>query len=258
MKKVLLSLFALLFVVVLLTACSQTTTTTAKKTTKENTTAETQNTTKADDQTTKVEDKTSQSSVEVFEELKEAAKGAKCYLTTCGQADVMTVENIIGNVDPEEETVILYEEGDAAPTTGDVKIMKSSDLEASEVELATDGAKLPVVFLIVGTSSKGLGAAGTNVQKETERATAFSNLAKQGKIVLVLLHVGGEARRGEMSDPVITAAVPGASAVFVKTGGNKDGLFTTLCTANNITNFVELEKLSALQPYLASIFGMTE
>jgi hypothetical protein len=41
--------------------------------------------------------------------------------------------------------------------------------------------------------------------------------------------VGGEGRRGELSDKFIQAAIPACNYVIVVADGDKDGLFDRLC-----------------------------
>ena len=85
-----------------------------------------------------------------------------------------------------------------------------------------------VVIAVVGGSSKGLGAAGINQDDEAARAKALLQAAKDtGKKVLIM-HVGGEGRRGTLSDLFITEAVPYADGMIIVDGGNQDGIFTKM------------------------------
>ena len=249
MKKTLLTLIALMLSLFIVGCQAETTTQTQKQTTTKNN----ETTTQADGSTTKQGATTADP--DLLKDLAGKAQGVKVYLTTCGQSDVNVVVNIIENqVDPEGETIVIYT--DQEPTDGTIKVLQDESLEATDIELSSDPEKLPFVLLVLGTSSKGLGAAGTDVQKETARAEAFANLAKEGKIVLVCLHVGGAARRGELSDPVITAAFAGANAVLVKADGNTDGFFTNLAEQNNTQYFLNLEKTPNFIAPLKVLFGM--
>ena len=88
-----------------------------------------------------------------------------------------------------------------------------------------------VVIAVVGGSSKGLGAAGINQDDEAARAKALLQAAKDtGKKILVM-HVGGEGRRGTLSDLFITEAAPFADGLIVVDGGNQDGIFTKIAEA---------------------------
>lgn len=128
--------------------------------------------------------------------------GKTVYLTCVGQADLDLAVNIL----------------DAAGVAAS-KYTKDNLLNAADV---ADGS---IVLLVIGTSSKGLGSAGTDVTKETARATAFTEAAAADKITLVVVHLGGADRRGSLSDGVIKASLPSADLVLVVAGGNDDGLF---------------------------------
>ena len=132
------------------------------------------------------------------------------HLTTVGQADSNIVSNVLNK----------------AGATGEYTI--NTKLTAAEVGAGD------VVFLTLGSSSKGLGDAGVDEASEKARAQAFSAAAKAGNFTLILFHVGGTARRGTSSDPIIEAAFPGAKACFVVAAGNEDGFFTTLAGTNNV------------------------
>ena len=137
------------------------------------------------------------------------AKDKKIYVTTIGQADVQAIDSYLFDLDLEEGTDYT---------------MKNF-LAASEVE---EGA---VVLMAIGASKKGLGAAGTDLNAEKERANAFA--AKEG-ITLIVFHLGGEGRRGETSDPIIDIIAPKADLLLVYEEGNKDGKFNTIAKNNNI------------------------
>lgn len=136
-------------------------------------------------------------------------KEKKLYLTTIGQADVDKVQSLLDDLDLEEST----------------DYTKKNSLTASEVEAGS------VVLVVLGTSGKGLGAAGTDLNGEKKRANDF--LAKDG-ITLIVFHVGGVDRRGDTTDPVIDIVAPGADLLLVVNSGNEDGKFTKLAKDNNV------------------------
>jgi hypothetical protein len=107
-----------------------------------------------------------------------------------------------------------------------------ADAKVAAAALAPSGAKSLV--LAIGGSSKGLGAAGISPDAELARAKAVIAEAKKDGMKIIGLHVGGEARRGELSDKFVQAAVPMCDYVIVVAEGNKDGLFTKLCAASKI------------------------
>ncbi|MDT8903034.1 DUF6305 family protein [Anaeroselena agilis] len=88
---------------------------------------------------------------------------------------------------------------------------------------AVSGYKTAV--LVVGGSSKGLGAAGINPDQEEQRVQALIGAAKSAGIAIVVMHVGGEARRGDLTDRFIRAAAPKADYMIVVADGNQDNVF---------------------------------
>lgn len=140
-----------------------------------------------------------------------SAKDKKVYLTTVGQADIDIVQNILiaAGINEEEYT-------------------RKELLTAAEVE--ANG----VVFLVTGTSGKGLGSAGIDQKHEENRATAFANRAAAGEITVITLHVGGSGRRGSSTDPVIKQVAPKSNLLLVVNDGNHDGLFTNIAKENNV------------------------
>ena len=144
------------------------------------------------------------------------AKDKTLYLTTIGQADVDKVVSLLDDLD--------YEAG--------TDYTKKNDLTASEVE---EGA---VVFVVIGTSGKGLGSAGTDLNGEKARANDF--VAKEG-ITLVVFHVGGYGRRGDTTDPIIDIVAPKAKVLLIVNGADEngntadyDGKFSNIAKDNSI------------------------
>lgn len=90
------------------------------------------------------------------------------------------------------------------------------------------------LILVLGASSKGLGAAGISLDDEITRGRALVAEARRQGLAVVVMHIEGEPRRGALSDALITEFTPQADYVVVKTDGNADGLFTTLCQAHGL------------------------
>jgi len=88
---------------------------------------------------------------------------------------------------------------------------------------------------VVGGSSKGLGAAGIDKEQEVERTKALCDAAVAKGMKVLVMHVGGEGRRGSLSDLFIDAAAPYADDMIVVDGGNADGIFTKFAEKKNIT-----------------------
>ena len=111
----------------------------------------------------------------------------------------------------------------------------------------------PGEFLIMlGGSSKGLGAAGISAQAEIDRTKALIAEAKKQGMKIIGLHIGGEGRRGELSDKFLVDTVPACDYVIVVAEGNKDNLFTKL-TGGKIP-LDSVEKISKVGEPLAKAF----
>ena len=92
-----------------------------------------------------------------------------------------------------------------------------------------------VLVAVVGGSSKGLGAAGIDKEQEIERVVGLFQAAKRKGMKLLVMHIGGEGRRGTLSDAFIEAAAPHADKLIVVDGGNNDNIFDRLVEGKNVT-----------------------
>ncbi len=127
------------------------------------------------------------------------------------------------------------------------------DLLAKPLATPADLQGMKTMVVVVGASTKGLGAAGLDVEKEVARGGALLKSAKEKGVKVIVLHTGGEARRGKTSNDMIEAVMPGADYVVVVAAGNKDKLFNTLAGKRNVP-VVEVEKATALADAIKPIF----
>lgn len=125
------------------------------------------------------------------------------YLTSIGQGDFSTANQLFKRA------------------LGEDNFIADSVLDIATIP---DGA---TVFVVIGSSGKGLGNASTDITKEEARAAALAE--KKNNVNIVALHLGGAERRGETSDPSIRTVAGASKAVLVVEGGNNDGLFNTIC-----------------------------
>ena len=132
-----------------------------------------------------------------------AALAADVVLTSVGQSpDSMMVRVVLRKVKIDAENVPL---------------LKAEDLKDQKVLVA-----------VVGGSSKGLGAAGINKDQEVERVVSLLKSASEKGIKILVMHIGGEGRRGTLSDAFIEAAAPWGERFIIVDGGNADGIFDRL------------------------------
>lgn len=109
------------------------------------------------------------------------------------------------------------------------------------------------LVIAVGGSTKGLGAAGIDADEELARIQALLARARDARLKVLSLHIGGAARRGELSDRFIVAVVPRSDHVVVVTEGNADGLFTKLAAQARVS-LETAERLTDVEAVLRRIF----
>lgn len=116
-----------------------------------------------------------------------------------------------------------------------------------------DLAGMRSLVVVVGASVKGLGAAGLDMEKEIARTTALLKAARDQKLPILVMHTGGESRRGKTSNDLINLVVPEADRVVVVASGNKDKLFQKLAEKRQ-TPVVEVEKLASAGEAVRALF----
>lgn len=154
-----------------------------------------------------------------------------------------------------EKPVTLTSIGQSADVQMVKVLLKKINLEAN-FDKALTGDKLAgtkTLILAIGGSSKGLGAAGIKVEDEIKRTEKLIEAAKKKGIKIVGLHIGGQVRRGDLSDKFVNAASPKCDYLIVVQDGNKDGAFTKIAKDNNI-ELVLVEKISSTIEPLKKIF----
>jgi hypothetical protein len=112
-----------------------------------------------------------------------------------------------------------------------------------------------IIIAVVGGSSKGLGAAGIDKDQEQERAKALLETATEKGVKILIMHVGGEGRRGTLSDTFIKTAVPFADELILVEGGNQDGLFDTLLEGKDVQIRTVPNVRSTSDPLKEVLFG---
>jgi hypothetical protein len=112
-------------------------------------------------------------------------------------------------------------------------LKKNGIREIKFVELATpedlDGITMMIVG--VGASTKGLGAAGLDVEGEAQRAADLLRTARAKSVKVIGVHIGGQARRGEISDMLNELVMKSSDTFIAWKEGDEDGFFTKLAEA---------------------------
>jgi hypothetical protein len=138
-----------------------------------------------------------------------AALAADVMLTSVGQSpDVMMVRVVLRK---------MKIDADSEP------LLKADGLGGSKVLVA-----------VVGGSSKGLGAAGIDKDQELDRVASVFKAAREKGIKILVMHIGGEGRRGALSDTFIGAAAPMGDRIIVVDGGNDDGIFEKMTSGKGV------------------------
>jgi hypothetical protein len=179
-------------------------------------------------------DKTAEQAAPAAAEVQESSyKGAlsspiadqPAYLTSIGQsADVQMVKTLL--------------------TRAEIEFDFNATAKAGEITGKT-------LVLAVGGSSKGLGAAGIKAEDELARSAEIVKAAKENGMTVISVHVGGEARRGELSDKFIKEVVPYSDYIIVVADGNKDGFFDKLANGIPIDT---VDKITAVVDPLKAAF----
>jgi len=156
-----------------------------------------------------------------------------------------------------QQPVLLTSVGQAA----DVLIMKGlAGMSGLKVEYrpGADADSLGdcrTLLLVAGGSSKGLGAAKANPDIEIKRVKRLVKAARKAKIPILVYHIGGEARRGVLSDPFNKLAAEAGEQIVVASGGDKDGFFKKIADKNK-SKYISIEKSIDVVEVLKEQFGL--
>ena len=109
-------------------------------------------------------------------------------------------------------------------------------IEAAYEQLATPEMvkDYKMVIAVVGGSSKGLGAAGIDKEQELSRSKALIKEVRELGVNLLVMHIGGEARRGALSDAFLDVVVPYADHLIIVESGNMDSYFNKMSEEHKI------------------------
>lgn len=149
-----------------------------------------------------------------------------------------------------KQPLLITSAGQSAEVQLASVLAKRAELEytLAKTAIPEDLAGQKTVALVLGASLKGLGAAGLDTNQEKNRIKTLLAAAEENGIPVLCLHLGGEARRGTLSDEFIREFLPHAKMLIVVKSGNQDKSFTKICEEKGIP-LVEVEKtVHALEP----------
>lgn len=135
-----------------------------------------------------------------------------------------------------ESPILLTSVGQSADVEMVKVMMDKGGLPPETNSLATEAdlGDSKTLVLAIGGSSKGLGAAGIDANQELERVNKLIAAADEKGMTIIALHIGGEARRGDLSDKFVAPSFEKADYAIVVADGNKDGLMSDLASKAGI------------------------
>ena len=94
---------------------------------------------------------------------------------------------------------------------------------------------------------------GLSILDEAARCTEILTGAREHGVKVIAMHIGGEPRRLENSKPFLPFAAS-ADYMIVRSDGNADGYFTTLCSENSVPLY-SIEKTAELKKIIPVMLG---
>lgn len=154
-----------------------------------------------------------------------------------------------------QQPVLITSAGQSADVTLAGSLCKRAGLEAKVIPAATsaDFKGFKTIMIVAGFSSKGLGAAGTSRDQELDRVKKAIAAAQTAKLPILMLHIGGKARRGTQSDDFNKLAAESARQMIVVKQGNEDGFFTKIAQDRNVQLEV-VDKIAGVVAPLVAAF----
>ena len=102
-------------------------------------------------------------------------------------------------------------------------LLTAEDLKAK----AEEGNPYKTLIITTGTSMKGMGAAGVDIDYEVARIEAIIEEAKKEGILIIGAHIEGMARRVDATDAAsIATVIPESKLLLIREDSNEDGYFT--------------------------------
>ncbi len=110
------------------------------------------------------------------------------------------------------------------------------------------------LVFVTGGSTKGLGAANIDKDQELDRMKALIKAAREAKMSIITMHVGGPSRRGSLSDEFNKLSAENADCLIIVKSGNEDGFFSKMAETKKIPIFL-IDKIIEAGDILSQIFA---
>ncbi len=117
-----------------------------------------------------------------------------------------------------------------------------------------DLSNYPTIFISVGHSCKGVGAAGIDFETELQRCKDLIETARAKNKFIILTHFGGENRREERSDKLLNITAPYADYMIISKSSNFDNYFSEIAMKYNIP-LAMADNLSQIKPIIRELFN---
>lgn len=163
--------------------------------------------------------------------------GASSSSTSASSAASSQTGEVVGLTEAIAEAPILLTSGGQSADYAMIgAILDNLGMEYTSVATATsaDLGDNKTLIVGVGGSSKGLGAAGIDADGELARLVELLGAAKDAGVTIIVMHTGGSARRGDLSDKFIEPVFKYADYAIVVADGDEDGLMEGICAENGI------------------------
>ena len=133
-------------------------------------------------------------------------------------------------------------------------LLKADDLKSK----AEAGNPYKTIIITTGTSMKGMGAAGVDIDYEVARIKAIIEEAKKEGILIIGAHIEGMARRVDATDAAsIATVIPESKLLLIREDSNEDGYFTKAAEEQGIPIITFKETLD-LADVFKKLFSMEE
>lgn len=154
-----------------------------------------------------------------------------------------------------ESPILLTSGGQSADyqMIGTVMGKKGMDYRVSGLATSADIGDAKTLIVVIGGSSKGLGAAGIDEQGEIARLDELITAAKDAGLSVIAMHTGGQPRRGDLSDKFIAPVLERADYAIIVADGDKDGLMSGICADKGIP-VDEIDSISDVATVLPAAF----
>ena len=154
-----------------------------------------------------------------------------------------------------DKPILISSAGQSADVTLAGTLFKKIKIDVTVLPLAkkSDLNGVKTLVVVPGFSSKGLGAAGISREQEYDRIKELIASAKAKKMKIVMLHLGGVARRGNQSDDFNLMVANASDIMVVVKTGNTDQFFTNIANKRNV-NIKIIDKIADAIPVIQELF----